>query len=450
VKDIGAPAAADIVRWRARWTPERTAEVLRILAEDPQWGAKKIAGCVWYAPEEGFGSWQDEDAARHMTLFGWPVLDLRGFVFCDVPLHGARLMGTHAEGAVFLGRISDADFSQAHLAGVNARKAELVRLTLCSADVSGADMAGTMVRGSDLSHCNLRGVDLERATFRDSRLNGATLLGANLKHTGFFSCQLLGCTLRSPQSYAQMDTGTFFGRAWRYSLGRKVLGTALLPFYRRGPHLLKPAALHRFSRRREKTRQVFDQRSLGGLVARERRDVCGEIKLCLRDNGIVHKAAIYYEQEEYWRTRARWDKIHRWKGCLKSGNRIRFGLLCCRLVLAERLMGYGERPGRIVRWSFGVIALCALLFFYLGYEIETPMGLWVPFGLHDHQFSEAGGGVDLARCLLFSIERFTTVGSSILRAAPGFSHAIASFEALVGVLFVALATVTWARKAIRD
>ncbi len=37
-----------------------------------------------------------------------------------------------------------------------------------------------------------------------------------------------------------------------------------------------------------------------------------------------------------------------------------------------------------------------------------------------------------------------------MQPAEGISHWVASLEGVVGVLFVALATVTWARKAIRD
>jgi len=440
----------EIAEWRARWTPERVGDVLRILVEDPEWGARKITGCVWYDEADGFARWPEEEQRLRSLLEGLPVLDLRGFVFRDVSLGGARLTAAHCEGASFFGCVTDADFSHAHLAAMDARKAELSRVCFCEADLSQAQMKEATVRHCDLGEANLEAARLELATFRACNLRGASLLGANLKHASFFGCALNSCTLRSPERNAQVDNGTFFGRSWRYRFGRKVLWAPLTPLFRRGPRILRAFFLRRVSRRAERTRQVFDERRMGGYVAREQRDVCGEIRLCFRDNGILHKAAVYYEQTEYWRTRARWDKIQRWKGCLKSGNRIRFGLLFCRLILAERLMGYGERPGRIVRWSLGAIGLCTLLFFWLGYDVQTDAGRWISYGLADRQFSDAGARVDLARCLLFSVERFTTVGSSILRAAPGMSHAIASFESLVGVLFVALATVAWARKAIRD
>jgi hypothetical protein len=64
-------------------------------------------------------------------------------------------------------------------------------------------------------------------------------------------------------------------------------------------------------------------------------------------------------------------------------------------------------------------------------------------------FFSSEAWVYLLKCLRFSIENFTTLGFSMMRPAE-CNHWVASLEGIVGVLFVALATVTWARKAIRD
>jgi len=409
----GIPTDEEIARWHARWIGEnayRVDDVVRILQEDPERGSKKIVELPWYTEQNGFKRWvKEERLFEESILEGRPILDFRGcvfppkielkaLVFCFSHFEDAYLSRANLSGAqLFMANLSVADLSQASLVGANLASANLSKARLLWADLTRAGF-----RFSNLSSADLYGADLSEADF-----SGANLVKAQLSGAYFLNCRLEGIDLRSPDGFAECDSRTFFGR----TTANKT--TAWL-----------------FDKR------VMEEQELGPYHAM---NTCSEIRLCFRDNGLFHKAAIYYEQEEYWRTRVKL------RGSLKDKI-----LGALRLFFFEWMIGYGERPQRIIGWSVVAVVLCALIFLGCGYECEVSprifgtvkCSVFAPFS------SEAWG--NFFRCLRFSIENFTTLGFSKMQPAEGVSHWVASLEGVVGVLFVALATVTWARKAIRD
>jgi len=478
-------------RWQTRWIED----VIHALQDDPRWGAEKIAELPWYTVENGFERWRDEEEqeCHEMFLEGRPILDLRGCPFPEnvnlkgvtVPLshfEGARLVGANLSGAILdmaslsgarlaAANLSDARLNAADLSGVVLSRANLSRASLewatlseaelYKANLSEADLGESNLSRARFGRANLSGTRLEKANllqawFANADLSGAVLTEANLMGVTFIGCSLakaglhgarfldcflFGIDLRSPEGYAACNTDTFFGR---------IIGG-----------------------RGRRTIWLFDKRVLK-KQERELKDamnVCSEIRLCLRDNGLFHKAAIYYEQEEYWRTRAEWEDICRkeseqneeigdkeideeeigkWTRCFETGNRLRSFILLCRYILGEKFMGYGEHPGYIIGWSFALILSCAVIFFLSGFQYETAPRVFEPMSSSSFVFLSGEAWMYLLKCLRFSIENFVTLGFSKMQPAEGLSHWAASLEGIVGVLFVALATVTWARKAIRD
>jgi uncharacterized protein YjbI with pentapeptide repeats len=430
----GIPTDEEIKKWHARWRPEWVEDVVHILQEDPEWGAKKIVELSWYTEENGFERWLEKEKQDYVRrwLRGRTILDLRGCPFQEnVNLQGICLNFSHFEGAFLRdANISDASLHEADFSGADLWKAifsgtQLINARLMGAilvhtNFSGAALMGARFLKAHLWMADLSGANLLRTDFSEAYLGYASFIKANICGAGFLDCYLHGIVLRSADGYAKCDDETVFGRSQGES--------------------------------RRWTIQLFDWRLLRKqeLLPQEAVRICSEIRLCFRDNGLFHKAAMYYQQEEYWRTRATWEEIGTWKGCLKKGNRWKSFLLLCRYILGERFMGYGEHPGYIIGWSLGLIVLCAIIFFLFGFQYETLPRVFEPMSSSSFVFFSAEAWIYLLKCLRFSIENFVTLGFSKMQPAEGISHWVASLEGVVGVLFVALATVTWARKAIRD
>jgi uncharacterized protein YjbI with pentapeptide repeats len=466
----GIPTDEEVELWRSRWDEEWIGEVISIFCKDPQNATRQIARCKWY-DVNGFKRWPYNDEIYASKLQHGITLDLRG---CRIPygtdlssavltccrLEGAILNGANLEKATFhhsqLHKVEfwdtnlknaafggahgfHADFTQADLTGANFEFADFSHARfpesfskandfMYAVNLSGIYFPGLDLRGKQLeyasfsgaelpsakfSKANLKGADFSRARldcadFSDSNLTGANLACASIGGSNFSKTVMFDLILRSSEGFAQCSTATKFD----------------------SPNTFLPSGSL-------ETAKSFPEQLPRVL------SLCSEIRLCFRDNGLIHEAAPYYEKEEYWRTRMEWASIGKWPGCFKSGNRWNSFLLMCRYLLAEKLLGYGERPGRLIGASLILILACAAVFMFAGYEYDKRIIQADPFCVNTWSGS-------IGYCLRFSVECFTTLGFAKMQPAEGLSHWVASLEGLVGVLFVAMATVTWARKAIRD
>ncbi|MBU1936533.1 pentapeptide repeat-containing protein, partial [bacterium] len=346
----GIPTDEEIAKWRARWTDERVADVVRILQEDPEWGAKKIIELSWYTEENGFERWPKEEIEHKLDLNNRPILDLRD---CPFPssvrleriylpwarLERAWLWGANLSGGeLFAVNLSETCLEEANLSKAWLGWANLSEALLGGANLSGAGFLVARLSKADLGWANLSKVWLEKAKLVKARLDGARIL----------DCRLQGVDLRSSEGYAECDPDTFFGRTKGKS--------------------------------QEETRWLFNRKVLKqqDLENKDAMKICSEIRLCFRDNGLFHNAAIYYEQEEYWRTRVKWVELGKWKGFFNPKNFGRSFLQACRYFLGEKLMGYGEHPGYIIAWSIGSIIFCAIIFFLFGFQFEMSQGIFEP------------------------------------------------------------------------
>ena len=98
-----------------------------------------------------------------------------------VDLSGADLSGA----ALRKANLSDSDLSAADLSGADLSKVFLTKTNLSGADLSGADLcdaflAKANLSGANLSGANLSGADFRKANLEKSNLSGADLSGANL------------------------------------------------------------------------------------------------------------------------------------------------------------------------------------------------------------------------------------------------------------------------------
>lgn len=91
--------------------------------------------------------------------------------------------------------------------------------------------------------------------------------------------------------------------------------------------------------------------------------------------------------------------------------------------------GWGERPGRVVASGFALIALFAVLYFFVGINPPTD------------------GFVDkVVNCFYFSTITFATVGYGDLQPANAVSKILAALEGLCGIFFTGLFLVTFVKR----
>ena len=121
--------------------------------------------------------------------------------------------------------------------------------------------------------------------------------------------------------------------------------------------------------------------------------------------------------------------------------------------LLKYTCGYGEKPGLVVRNSFLIILLGAVLFFFCGVaRVSTELPSEENPYIIDYSWESLNFSYttfkDFGYCLYYSVVTFTTLGYGDIHPR-GYSHIIASAEALTGAFFMALFVVVFARKMMR-
>ena len=101
--------------------------------------------------------------------------------------------------------------------------------------------------------------------------------------------------------------------------------------------------------------------------------------------------------------------------------------------LSEYLIGYGERPLRMFWWIVGAIFFFACFYFF--FDIIQSNGVSTQFSLNS---------------LYFSAVTFATLGYGDFAPVTTCGKILATSQAIIGVIFIALFVVSLARKIIRD
>ena len=145
---------------------------------------------------------------------------------------------------------------------------------------------------------------------------------------------------------------------------------------------------------------------------------------------------FYYREMEMRRKKNNWKSKNRWW-----------------LELYRFIAGYGEKPQLVIRNSFLIIFITALFFFYNGiirtniFPLLEKTPYIIDYSLHSINFNMQVL-TDFGYCLYYSIVTFTTLGYGDIHPL-GFSHVIASIEAIIGAFFMALFVVVFVRKMAR-
>jgi hypothetical protein len=292
--------------------------------------------------------------------------------------------------------LSDRNLSGAALRGVDLSKAKLQNAILVGADLQEANLQGANfqmadLRNADLSLAELDKADLINADLRGANLSWADLQGAWLYEANLQRAWLIGTNLQNAflidthLGVAKLDTTLVEGITWAEAY-------------------------------------VVPEESEGDFGGAEQ--VYRALKRAHQNAGIYDLAGAFHYREWVCRRKQAW-KGRKWLSLL-------------RLLLAELVFGYGERP-----WNLLGTALLVFLAFAAVY--------WFG-GLYPGEWPRA-----LPECLYFSAASFTALGYAGwvdevlgMKVSLGWPKYLGPVEAVLGVFIIALFLVTstrrWTRK----
>lgn len=115
------------------------------------------------------------------------------------------------------------------------------------------------------------------------------------------------------------------------------------------------------------------------------------------------------------------------------------------LAAQRQIMGYGERPLRVVGTSLAVVGLSALVYPLFGLRVGKA-GL--DASTINHPFADVGLLTGLGKSAYFSVITFTTLGYGDVQPM-GHGEALATLESLVGAFLMALLVFVLGRRATR-
>lgn len=306
--------------------------------------------------------------------------------FVDCSLVGAKFSHFSPQGS----DLSSGDFRRADLRGADFERVDLTNADLREAMLSDASLVEATLYNANLSSAvmcdvDLQDADLTHANLFDADLRGADIYGALLADTRVNR----GTEFRTPSAGTQsetVDAEQLERRLWTYQSIEQLARANSLP------ELARQSYLHRKDTRRR---------------------------------WYVVQGRNHWRNAEFGRATADWV---RW---LRSSG-------------ANLLMRYGESPLRVVGASLLVIVACALVYPFLGLasmagaesSLTSPPSSPRTFLLEVFTTS-----------LYFSVVTFSTLGYGDLRPEGWLAQALASAEALVGALLIALIVFVLGRRA---
>jgi len=289
------------------------------------------------------------------------------------------------------------DWSEADLSGWNLEGLKL------SNKGNIANLQNANFSRANLENINLASANLEKAYFGGTnlKLQGADMTGANLQNTKLWSSNLQGTKLQG----VNLRNARFNEKTILYDVN----------WYQ---CQIDNSTLKLADNQLDK--KVIQEKNNDYAKAKE---VYRNLKNYFRQEGMYNISGEYYYRERLMETKYNWKekKYPQW-----ISN-----------IFLKLITGYGERPLNILIWWIGIIFGCALIYYFFSGIYN---GIAYNITLYSPNFLET---------LYFSIVTFTTLGFGDLAPKPGFFQLFASFEALLGAIFMAMFIFVFARKMIR-
>jgi uncharacterized protein YjbI with pentapeptide repeats len=333
---------------------------------------------------------------RDLSGINLSKLDLHGIVFGNVDILGHSpnvdvvIQGADLHGAWFeRSNLHKANFGRTNLRGAHFYHADLTEATLWAVNAEGADFR----------KANLTRVDLFSAVLQNCRCLEARFVEANLYLT-----DLSGTTFSSNAferkiiQESEKDYCDYFNRWY-----------------------VAPVVAEKYSHYHLNERYV------------EAKEIYMNLKNAYLNSGRYEDASFAHfkerqmERKSYFPLRARkQDSFELPENCkvlsITWWNfHLKYTAKWLQAILTEAVLGYGERPMRVVFWSFMIILVFPLLY-WLSNGVMNPAGrviYWIDY-------------------LYYSLAAFSTIGFPDLVPANNAGKFLTSLEALLGISVLAL------------
>ena len=319
-----------------------------------------------------------------------------GWDWSKADLRGWNLEGLELSNYENKAKLQNTNFTRANLQNIKLGKANLEKAYFGGANLKNAFLKGCILKGAYLRGAILENTRLDKACLQDSDLTGA-----NLQNTKLWNSNLQGADLkRTNLRDAEFNEKT-------------VLHNVNLFQCRFDNSTLKYAY-------EQLDKKVIHERE---QKYSEAKNIYVVLKNYFRQEGMYDISGEYYYREKLMETKCNLKdkKYFKWISNM----------------FLNLVAGYGERPLRVLIWWAGIIlGYSFIYYFYNGIYIRIVNNI----NSYNPKFLEA---------LYFSIVTFTTLGFGDLAPKPGFFQLFASFEALLGAIFMAMFIFVFARKMIR-
>lgn len=331
----------------------------------------------------------------HGVIFG--NLDILGFSEVEVVTQSANLEGAWLERS----NLQRANFGRANLRGAHFYHSDLTESTFWAANAEGADF-----RKANLSRADLYSTVLENCRFTDAQLAGVNLHLADLQDTTL-SAESLGSRILQENASGYRE----YYERWYVSpiVREKYASRHLRVRYRESKEIylsLKNAFLNS-GRYDDASWAYFKERQM------ERKSYS---PFCAREHHSDELSA-----NSKFLSRQRWA-FH-----------IKYTLKWLASLASELLIGYGERPLRVVFWSLIIILVFPFLY-WLSSGIANPSGhpiRWLDY-LH------------------YSLAAFSTIGFPDLVPMNDAAKLLTSVQALSGIAGLAMLMFTLGNRVSRS
>lgn len=324
-----------------------------------------------------------------------------------------------------------ANFQNVKLAGSNLSECILTRANFKNSNLHGANLEGAELSYVDFRNVFFMSANLSHASISEANLENAKLFGAilvettcdfsNLKNTDFRKSKIIKSFL-DEDNLQQAD---FRGAVLRKTdLTSSDLKESKFDQYTK----LYKVRLYNCNLERSTLKNAV--KNLDKIIVQEKEKKYKEakeiyilLKNYFRQEGMFNISGKYYYREKLMETKYNWKekKYLQW-----IGN-----------IFLKLTTGYGERPLNIlISWVIIIFGFTFIYYIFSGIF----NGIAYNIISYKPNFLEA---------LYFSIVTFTTLGFGDLAPKPGFFQLFASFEALIGAIFMALFIFVFVRKMIR-
>ena len=255
---------------------------------------------------------------------------------------------------------------------------------LYSFTLEGANLRGANLRGANLSGASLICTDLQGADLTDAQLVGANLWkadlsGAILIRTNLYGCAATEANLKGAYLYrAELGEATLIRANLQNAyLESAILSSSNLADAQIGKLLHEQPALLRDVLQPLASLYQFDVEWYIRRRYRSAANIYNEIKNSYLGSGLYEDASQAHFLERKMKRKARnpvraphsfeeqWPSTGRFVALRKAIFLTRFGLLYMLDIMSELVLGYGEKPSRVLVTA----CICILVFSLLYYAI---------------------------------------------------------------------------------